>query len=349
MSDKPQGDKMRAIRTAMATALFAAATLPASADYLVKEVGSFHVGGRTATISGMPTREVVFTPGSPALKVDPNGEFEVEQMYVQFVKLAQPKAKVPILFWHGGGLTGVTWETKPDGKPGWQQWFLNAGYDVYVSDAVERGRASWARYPEIFKSEPMFRTKKEAWELFRIGPSYEVSGQRATFEGEQFPTEAFDQFMKQGVPRWVTNDGPTQAAYDALVQKVCPCIVVVHSQAGNFGFTAALNAPDKIKALVAVEPSGAPDLTKVDVTKLKNVPHLIVWGDFHDKNAFWQRLVVVPTSYRDALVAAGVKADVFALPAMGIKGNTHMMMMDRNSDDIARLISDWLGKQGLMN
>jgi len=26
-----------------------------------------------------------------------------------------------------------------------------------------------------------------------------------------------------------------------------------------------------------------------------------------------------------------------------------MMMMDRNSDDIARLISDWLGKQGLMN
>jgi hypothetical protein len=25
------------------------------------------------------------------------------------------------------------------------------------------------------------------------------------------------------------------------------------------------------------------------------------------------------------------------------------MMMDRNSDDIARLISDWLGKQGLMN
>ena len=229
---------MRATRTAMAAALLAAAaaTLPASADYLVKEVGSFHVGGRTTTLSGMPTREVVFTPGSPALKVDPNGEFEVEQMYVQFVKLAQPKAKVPILFWHGGGLTGVTWETKPDGKPGWQQWFLNAGYDVYVSDAVERGRASWARYPEIFKSEPMFRTKKEAWELFRIGPSYEVGGQRATFEGEQFPTEAFDQFMKQGVPRWVTTDDEIVKAYIELVDKICPCVVLVHSQSGTFGY-----------------------------------------------------------------------------------------------------------------
>ena len=32
--------------------------------------------------------------------------------------------------------------SKPDGKPGWQHFFLDAGYDVYVSDAIERGRAS---------------------------------------------------------------------------------------------------------------------------------------------------------------------------------------------------------------
>ncbi len=236
---------MRAIKISlMAIAAVAATSLPLLADYMVKEVGSFHVGGRTVALSGMPTSEVVFSPGAPPIKVDPNGEFEAEQMYVQYVKLAQPKAKVPILLWHGGGLSGVTWESKPDGKPGWQQFFLNAGYDVYVSDAVERGRASWARYPEIFKTEPMFRTKKEAWELFRIGPSYEVGGARVAFEGQQFPVEAFDQFAKQGVPRWVTNDAATQKAYDALVDKVCPCIVVVHSQGGNFGFTAALAAPD---------------------------------------------------------------------------------------------------------
>jgi hypothetical protein len=158
---------MHALRLGLVAAMAVVVmSLPVRADYLVKEVGSFHVGGRTVALSGMPTREVVFSPGAPPIKVDPNGEFAVEQMYVQYVKLAQPKARVPILLWHGGGLTGVTWETKPDGKPGWQQFFLNAGYDVYVSDAVERGRASWARYPEIFKSEPMFRTKKEAWELF---------------------------------------------------------------------------------------------------------------------------------------------------------------------------------------
>jgi pimeloyl-ACP methyl ester carboxylesterase len=337
---------MRVIGFAFAAAI---AATPVAADYVVKEVGSFHVGGRTETLSGLPTKEIVFTADAPPIKVDPNGEFEVEQMYVQYVKLAQPKARVPLLMWHGGGLTGVTWETKPDGKPGWQQFFLNAGYDVYVSDAVERGRASWARYPEIFKSEPLFRTKKEAWELFRIGPSYEIGGKRVAFEGQQFPIEAFDQFGKQGVPRWVTNDAATQSAYDALVQRVCPCIILVHSQGGNFGFNAALNAPDKIKALIAIEPSGAPDPARADAAKLKGVPHLIVWGDYMDKHAMWPRLLVNPNKWAEAIAAAGGKADTFDLPKMGVTGNTHMLMMDRNSDEVAKLINDWLGKQGLVN
>jgi pimeloyl-ACP methyl ester carboxylesterase len=337
---------MRVIAIALAAIM---AATPAAADYLVREVGSFHIGGHTETLSGLPSKEIVFSPGAPPIKVDPNGEFEVGQMYAQFVKLANPRSKLPLLLWHGGGLSGVTWETKPDGKPGWQQFFLNAGYDVYVSDAVERGRASWARYPEIFKSEPFFRPKKEAWELFRIGPSYEVGGKREAFEGEQFPIEAFDQFAKQGIPRWATNDAATQDAYDALVQKVCPCIIIVHSQGGNFGLTAALHAPDKVKALIALEPSGAPDPTKVDAARVKGVPHLIVWGDFLDRVPVWSKLVVNPKKWAEAITAAGGKVDTFELPKMGIKGNTHMMMMDRNSDDIARLVNDWIEKQGLAN
>ncbi len=342
---------MRSIKMSlMAAVAMAATSLPTLADYMVKEVGSFHVGGRTAALSGMPTRDVVFSPGAPPIKVDPNGEFAVEQMYVQFVKLAQPKAKVPILLWHGGGLTGVTWETKPDGKPGWQHFFLNAGYDVYVSDAVERGRASWARYPEIFKSEPMFRTKKEAWELFRIGPSYEIGGERVAFEGQQFPIEAFDQFAKQGVPRWVTNDATTQSAYDALVDKICPCIVVVHSQGGSFGFNAALAAPDKIKALVAIEPSGAPDPTQGRCRQAQGRAASHRVGRLPRQG----RGLAAPADRSDQIsarriVAAGGKADVFDLPVMGVKGNTHMLMMDRNSDEVAKLIHDWIVKQGLVN
>src|SRR6476469_4065341 len=192
----------------------------------------------------------------------------------------------------------------------------------------------------------MFRTKKEAWELFRIGPSYEIAGRRVAFEGQQFPIEAFDQFAKQGVPRWVTNDAATQNAYNALVERICPCIIVVHSQGGNFGFNAALTAPDKVKALVVVEPSGAPDPAKADAAKVKGVPLLFVWGDQFDKHAVWQKVRVNPEKCGEAIKAAGGKVDTFDLPKMGIKGNTHMLMMDRNSDDIAKLVGDWIAKQG---
>ena len=68
-------------------------------------------------------------------------------MYVRHTRLAEPRARYPMPMGHGGGLTGVTWETKPDGGAGWESLFLIRGHDVYLSDAVVRGRASWARFP----------------------------------------------------------------------------------------------------------------------------------------------------------------------------------------------------------
>jgi pimeloyl-ACP methyl ester carboxylesterase len=319
------------------------------APLAVEEIGSFHVGGRSVTLDGLPTREVILTAGAPAFVVDPNGDFEVEQMYVQYVKLGAPRARYPLLLMHGGGLTGVTWETTPDGRPGWQMFFLRQGHTVYVGDAVERGRASWARHPEVWTGEPIFRTKKEAWELFRIGVYDRDPARRTTHAGQRFPVAAFDQLMKQSVPRWATNDRATQAAYDALVQRIGPCVVIAHSQGGNFALNAALHAPDTVKAVVAVEPSGAPDPATADVTRVAGVPHAWIWGDNLDTFALWARLLPASLRYREALVRAGGVADWIELPRLGVRGNTHMMMMDDNSDDVARRLQDWMSAHGLMN
>jgi hypothetical protein len=45
--------------------------------------------------------------------------------------------------------------------------------------------------------------------------------------------------------------------------------------------------------------------------------------------------------------AAGGKVDVINLPDLGIKGNSHMVMMDRNNDAVADVIGKWLVNQGL--
>jgi pimeloyl-ACP methyl ester carboxylesterase len=326
-------------------------TVPATAQPLqVREIGSLHVGGRVAELSGLPEQEIVFSAGAPPIRVNPNGQFQVEQMYAQYVRLADPRARYPLILAHGGGLTGVTYETTPDGRPGWQMAFLRAGHDVYVTDAMERGRSGWARSPQILAGEPVFRTMGEGWGLFRIGPAEGwnlEAAQRRAFPESRFPLAAWDQFMKQAVPRWVTTDRQVQAGYDALVQRICPCVLLVHSQGGNFGFTAALAAPELIKAVIAVEPSGAPPAT-ADAARLRGVPHLVVWGDYTGDNPFWQRIRANIDRWQGQIREAGGVAETLDMPAAGVRGNSHMIMMDDNSDDVAVRIQAWMERQGLM-
>ena len=202
--------------------------------------------------------------------IDPNGTYQVEQMYVQYFLPTNEKGAYPLLMWHGGGLTGATYETTPDGREGWLNYFLRKGWSVYNSDAVERGRAGWAQYPDIFKGEPVFLTTANPFERFRIGAagSYDPDpAKRKLLPGNQFPNEGYENFTKQNVPRWTTNDDATLAAYIAEIDRVCPCVILFHSQAGAFGFKAAQARPDKVKALIAVEPAGVGDPAKVDVLK----------------------------------------------------------------------------------
>lgn len=41
-----------------------------------------------------------------------------------------------------------------------ERYFLRAGFNVYVADAVERGRSGWSRYPQIFSSAPIYASKQ---------------------------------------------------------------------------------------------------------------------------------------------------------------------------------------------
>ena len=82
--------------------------------------------------------------------------------------------------------------------------------------------------------------------------------------------------------------------------------------------------------------------------KLKGVPHLVVWGDFIAQSPLWTRFVPASRAYAEALKKEGGVGDWWDLPAMGVKGNTHMLMMDKNSDQIASMIQKWMGEKGLM-
>ncbi len=331
------------VATMMTTVVATAAH--AQQGIALRDMGSFHVGGKLIEVKGQPIKEVVFTPGGVPAKVDPNGTYQIEQMYAQYFLVQRRKGKLPLLMWHGGGLSGVTWETKPDGKPGWLNYFLKKGWDTYVSDAMERGRASWS---PTFGPDPIVLPLGDPWERFRVGPIGSWNNdkaKRATYPGAQFPIASYEQFMKQGIPRWVTTDKQIVAAYIELVDKVCPCVVMVHSQSGTFGYQALEARPDKVKALVAVEPTLGGDVKKIE--SVKGTPILVVIGDNAKDHPRWKAIRQHSVNYQSAFKTAGGNLDLVDLPDVGIKGNSHMVMMDKNSDQVADLIQKWLLKKGL--
>lgn len=310
------------------------------APVLLKSLRSHFLGGREAVASGLPVLRRQVVGNGAARAIDMNGSYCAGQLYVQEYRLAEPRHPHPVLLWHGGGMSGAQWESTPDGRQGWLWRLLQSGYDVFVADAPERGRASWAMYPQIYDAAPIFRSKEEAWHLFRIGPAngYAPRDQpRGAHPGQQFPADAFDTFAKQFVPRWLAHDAMALDAYRELLDLAGPCIVIGHSQGGGYATQLARECPGPIRAVVAVEPTGTPE--RVDGSL---PPQLLVWGDHFDHHDTWQRYRAQTDAYWDALRRAGRRADVLDLPAAGIAGNSHFCMLDRNSDRIAELIVDWL-------
>ena len=315
----------------------------------VAKRGSFHVGGERTKLENIPVEEYPYS-GKFIFHSDPNGTHWTKQMYVQYTLLEQPRAPYPVLMWHGGGLTGVTWETTPDGREGWDTLFLRAGYNVYISDAVERGRASWAKFPEVNPTPPVFHSYESRWLNLKMGVTYPIP-----YEGNRFPVDHYDQLMMQGVPRWLTSDEWTMDAYEKYLERmrksVNGVVILAHSQGAIFAWEAARRFPGFVKGLILVEGAGVPDV-KEDWTALKGIPQLYVYGDFMSSeyepvHSWVQNVRENAPGWRAYMERHGMDYTWMSLPDLGIKGNSHMLMMDDNNADIAAMIWQWLEKKGL--
>jgi hypothetical protein len=75
----------------------------------------------------------------------------------------------------------------------------------------------------------------------------------------------------------------------------------------------------------------------------------MIFGDYILQDARWPKIRQNDYDFADAIRAGGGKVDVINLPEMGIKGNSHMLMMDKNNGEIADVIQKWLTEKGLVD
>ncbi|GGF10196.1 esterase [Aliidongia dinghuensis] len=299
--------------------------------------GSFYAGGRQVRIEGQPVRRIQFTP-TVDFDWDPNGLFHIEQAYVQWFVPADRRHALPVVLLHGGGYTGTMWEATPDGRPGWLMDFLAMGHPVYVVDNVERGRAGWCPFPELWPGPPILRSAEEAWSLFRIGAAPDFMARRP-FPRQRFPTAAFDEMIRGSVPRFPrqTDDAAVAALGAVLARIGRPVALVAHSQGGEIAQRAALTAPEQIAALVLLEASGFP--AAADAVRWRV---LQVVGDHLDATPLWRDLAGRYRNFAADLTRHGVRSDAWFLAERGVAGNSHMLMMDDNSAELAREVAGWL-------
>jgi pimeloyl-ACP methyl ester carboxylesterase len=307
-------------------------------------MGSFFIGGQSISTIGAAAETHVLTPNGVPVLIDPNGTTSLGQMYVQYFNPAPESAGPPVTFWHGGSLTGATWESTPDEREGWLSYFFRQGWQVFNVDAVERGRSGWSPRDPHFAAAPFLRTGEDSFTQFRIGlPVPEIhleTLQNAAYPACRFPLPAFGRFLQQVVPRWSTTDDLTLAAYEALLDRIGPAVIVAHSQGGAFAFKAAERHPSKVAAIIAIEP--AQGGTDAGAARLADIPVLVVYGDHLDRDRRWPTIRQRTDVYLRALQRSGCRLRVLDLPAAGIAGNSHLMMMESNNLAIAALIEDWL-------
>ena len=309
-------------------------------------MGSYTLGGRSMTVENEPMRHATYS-GGLSIAHDPNGHFWIEQAYVQHFTPTVKRFETPALFVHGGGLTGSSWETTPDGRLGFVQMFLEAGIAVHVLDNVERGRSGFCAVGNEWPDPPIMRSEEEAWSLYRFG-SVDGAGVRTPFPGLQFPIEDVDELSRRTVPRWTSTRPLQLQAVRLALRHLGRAILVGHSQGGGLVIEAAAHEASTDggvipAAVISIEPHGEWPTVKADA--LAGRPLSLVFGDFIEQSETWRRLRDEALAIGAAWTAAGGSSDVIDLPRQGLFGNSHMPMMDRNSQDVANLLIEWLDEQ----
>lgn len=324
-------------------------------DFHRKAGNPFSAGGTV-----IPAKE----PYNP-MKPTPEGQTLHGDHASVFYQIPVHARKYPLVFLHGAGQSMRTWQTTPDGREGFQNVFLRRGFGVYLVDQPRRGDAGRATVASTIEAKP----DEQYWfGQFRIGVWPNV------FRGSQFARgdKAMDQFLRQMTPNTAPFDyGVISDAMAAVLEQSGPAILVTHSQGGGVGWLTALKSHN-VKAIVSYEPGSGflfpegevpdpiPNASAFGPFKAKGVPLsqfmaltkmpiVIYYGDnipsepvTEPHEDYWRAAMSMALKWAETVNRHGGDVTVVHLPDRGLHGNTHFPFSDRNSLQVADLLSRWL-------
>jgi pimeloyl-ACP methyl ester carboxylesterase len=324
-----------------------AISLMAAEPLVLESQGSFFVGGESKSYTPPPGRAGA-PPSVP-------GDVTINQMYVQYQKPVHAAQHVPVVMVHGCCLSSMTWETTPDGRMGWSEYFVRKNRPVYLADQVSRARSGFdatiipavkaGTAPPSDLPNVLMASHQTSWTLFRFGPAFNEA-----FPDEQFPVKAADELYKQMIPDFnavLPSPNPTWKNMAALAVQLRGAVLMGHSESGFFPEEAAMIDPTGVRGIISIEMGCTTTLKPDQLAKLAKIPTLVIFGD-HLGDVKGPFANIWPTSLKSCetfvqqMKDAGGDAQLMELPKLGIKGNSHMLMQDKNNLQLADLILTWI-------
>jgi len=270
----------------------------------------------------------------------------VDNVYATYPYPADQRYPYPVLFNSGGGHTARVYDTTPDGREGWLTLFLRQGFPVYGVDrtntgrsgtdickinAVRLGKASVTELPAINRY-----AAESSWVTFRWGPKF-----GEPYPDTQFPIEFAGTYYPQTISTYrdPAETRKSVAAFAALIDKIAePVIMQSWSSSGLLGYLTAIERPERVKGILAVETSvTAFDMISAEGRRtLAKIPIYIVIGDRA------QDRVDASRKFQKEMASIGGHVTVDVLPEAGIYGNGHTMMLEKNNKQIMYRMIAWL-------
>ncbi|KAK3176267.1 hypothetical protein OEA41_007590 [Lepraria neglecta] len=217
--------------------------------------------GPSKQLEALHRRNVFYAGGEYVFNATQGGTILINQQYVEeLIPAAGAKHPYPIVFFHGGGISGAQWLNKDDGNAGWASYFLNQGYVVYILDIWSVGRSSATDLPPVLDARTV-----ELVEIAFSAPEVYKNYYQAQFH-TQFPgtglkgDPAFDDFYARLLPLQFNarQENITRTSTCALLQIIGPAFFISHSIGGSAAFLATDGCPTLVKGHVAVEADQAP-------------------------------------------------------------------------------------------
>jgi pimeloyl-ACP methyl ester carboxylesterase len=343
-----------------ATLLACAALLPAipaaaggeAGPISLRDQGFFFVGAKPKSIANARTS---FGPPGPGTVLE-------GQMHVGFQLVANKRHPYPLVLVHGGGGQATDYMGTPDGRDGWLDYFLAAGYDVYFVDRPAHGRSPNVKSYGELGGEP---TTELISNVFTAQSKQYPGGGAAT-------TKEVIQHTASSEPGPTVSNAVLQANLAELLDKIGPAILVTHSAGGPSGWLSLAARPNLVKGVLAIEPAMgvtenlaplitfAPALpagqTIATVERPAEGPGLTPCklqpeGNVRKVPAYAGKqilFVVSPLSFPmftptvhcsvHTLKQLGADAKLARLVDYGLQGNGHFMNEDLNNGEIAKKV-----------